>query len=181
MHLQSLDTPGISHKLLGPEKPAIAHPDSCEHRTTQDIMESVVVENNKLDGTTTSWINSSLAHGWKLAVCISLSRNGVNFIEHIYSYIEDIWFFRCKIDFYYTEWTPKAVFSRVPLLVFMSEIKINLHRKNQVFCFFYAKMPKKNNLFQCVSHDYRKLTFFLVISHQKVYDAQRVYWVWYWV
>ena len=47
--------------------------------------------------------------------------------------IEDIWFFRCKIDFYFTEWTPKAVFSRVakprvkiPLLVFMSEIKINL-------------------------------------------------------
>ena len=44
--------------------------------------------------------------------------------------IEDIWLFQCKIDFYFTEWTTKAVFSRVtkprvkiPLLVFMSEIK----------------------------------------------------------
>ena len=34
----------------------------------------------------------------------------------------------------------------------------------------------KINLFQSVSHDHRKLTFFLVISRQ-FYDAQRVYWV----
>ena len=27
--------------------------------------------------------------------------------------IEDIWLFQCKIDFYFTEWTPKVVFSRV--------------------------------------------------------------------
>ena len=28
-------------------------------------------------------------------------------------YIEDIWIFQCKIEFYFTEWTPNAVFSRV--------------------------------------------------------------------
>ena len=27
--------------------------------------------------------------------------------------IEDIWFFQCKIEFYFTEWTPNAVFSRM--------------------------------------------------------------------
>ena len=27
--------------------------------------------------------------------------------------IEDIWIFQCKIEFYFTEWTPNAVFSRV--------------------------------------------------------------------
>ena len=28
-------------------------------------------------------------------------------------YIEDIWVFQCKIEFYFTEWTPQAVFSWV--------------------------------------------------------------------
>ena len=57
--------------------------------------------------------------------------------------IEDIWLFQCKIDFYFTEWTTKAVFSRVakprvkiPLLVFMSEIKNNLSLKKSNFLFF---------------------------------------------
>ena len=27
--------------------------------------------------------------------------------------LEDIWVFQCKIEFYFTEWTPQAVFSRV--------------------------------------------------------------------
>ena len=27
--------------------------------------------------------------------------------------IEDIWAFQCKIEFYFTEWTPQAVFLRV--------------------------------------------------------------------
>ena len=48
-----------------------------------------------------------------------------------------------------------AVFSRVakprvkiPLLVFMSEIKINLTpEKNQIFCFFYAIIQKKLTYF----------------------------------
>ena len=26
---------------------------------------------------------------------------------------EDIWVFQCKVEFYFTEWTPQAVFSRV--------------------------------------------------------------------
>ena len=27
--------------------------------------------------------------------------------------IEDIWVFQCKIEFYFIEWTPQAVFSQV--------------------------------------------------------------------
>ena len=57
-------------------------------------------------------------------------------------HIEDIWLFQCKIDFYFTEWTPKVVFSRVAeprvkilLLVFMSEIKIDLTLKKSNFLF----------------------------------------------
>ena len=56
--------------------------------------------------------------------------------------IEDVWLFQCKIDFYFTEWTPKVVFSRVAeprvkilLLVFMSEIKIDLTLKMSNFLF----------------------------------------------
>ena len=41
--------------------------------------------------------------------------------------IEDIWCFQCKIKFYFTEWTPKAVFSQV--LMFMSEVKFDLTLK----------------------------------------------------
>ena len=38
---------------------------------------------------------------------------------------------------------------KVPFLVFMSEIKTNLtQEKNQVFCFFHAKMLKKLTYFQ---------------------------------
>ena len=62
--------------------------------------------------------------------------------EPITDAIEDIWLFHSKIDFYFTEWTPKVVFSRVAeprvkilLLVFMSEIKIDLTLKKSNFLF----------------------------------------------
>ena len=66
-------------------------------------------------------------------------------------YMDDIWLFQCKIELYFTEWTPKVVFSRVaeprvkiPLLVFMSEIKIDLTLKKSNFlfllCFKIAKI-----------------------------------------
>ena len=31
--------------------------------------------------------------------------------------IEDIWVFQCKIEFYFTEWKPQAVFSRVAVAI----------------------------------------------------------------
>ena len=59
--------------------------------------------------------------------------------------IEDNWLFLCKIDFYFTEWTIKAVFSRVakpwvkkPLLVFISEIKNDLSLKKSNFLFLFC-------------------------------------------
>ena len=64
-----------------------------------------------------------------------------NYTNHLH-YIQDIWLFRCKIGFYFTEWTPKVVFSRVAeprvkilLLVVMSEIKIDLPLKKSNFLF----------------------------------------------
>ena len=66
-------------------------------------------------------------------------------------WIEDFLLLLRKIDFYFTEWTPKVVFSRVvepqvkiPLLVIMSEIKIDLTLKKSNFlfllCFKIAKI-----------------------------------------
>ena len=95
--------------------------------------------------------------------------------------IEDIWFFRCKIDFYFIEWTPKAVFSRVAkLLVFMSEIKINLtpEKTTTNFLFLSCLNVEKINLFQSVSRHHRKLTFFLVNTRQ-LCGVQCIYWVQY--
>ena len=64
------------------------------------------------------------------------------FVPAIYE-IEDIWVFQCKIEFYFTEWTPQAVFSRVavaasveiPIVVFMSEVKFSLTLKKSNFLF----------------------------------------------
>ena len=61
-------------------------------------------------------------------------------------YIEDIWVFQCKIEFYLTEWTPQAVFSRVAVAT-SENTDCGVHEwnkiqsyteKNQIFCFFYA-------------------------------------------
>ena len=66
-------------------------------------------------------------------------------------YIEGILFFRRKIDFNFTECTPKAVFSRVtkprvkiPLLVSMSEIKINLTSEKIKFSVSFMLESRKN-------------------------------------
>ena len=54
------------------------------------------------------------------------------------------------------------------LLVFMSEIKIDLALKksNLIFCFFYALKMQKLSLFQCVSNHDRETDSFLVVLHQ---------------
>ena len=70
---------------------------------------------------------------------------------------------------YFHEWRVK-----IPLWVFMSEIKINLTRKKINFLFLSCFYVEKNNLFQSVSRHHRKLTFFLVITRQ-LYDVQRIY------
>ena len=87
-------------------------------------------------------------------------------------YIEDIDFFGVRSIFissnehqklYFHEWrTPNAVFSRVakprvkiPLLVFMSDIKINLTTEKIKF----GLNVEKINLFQSVSRHHRKVIF----------------------
>ena len=60
--------------------------------------------------------------------------------------------FSMSDEFLFHRMNKKAVFSRVakarvkiPVLVFMSEIKINLiPAKNPIFCFFNAKIRKNN-------------------------------------
>ena len=44
----------------------------------------------------------------------------------------------CKIEFYFTEWTPQAIFWKYRLCVHeWNKFKLTL-KKNQIFCFFYA-------------------------------------------
>ena len=98
-------------------------------------------------------------------------------------YIEDIWLFQCKIDFYFTEWTTKAVFSRVkiPLLVFMSEKKNNLSLKKSNFLFLFClKISKTFSLFQCISLQDGNTTFSLAILRQ-IWCFQHIYWVCFWL
>ena len=60
--------------------------------------------------------------------------------------IEDIWLFQCKIDFHFTEWTPKVVFSRVADTTFgvheWKKIDLTLKKSNFLFlsCFKIAKI-----------------------------------------
>ena len=42
-----------------------------------------------------------------------LEAHGPQWLTWVNSYIEAIWVFQCKIEFYFTEWTPQTVFSRV--------------------------------------------------------------------
>ena len=69
-----------------------------------------------------------------------------HFLFHYTEQKEDIWFFQCKIKFYFTEWTPKAVFSRVTVAK-SENTSFGVHEwnkirsyteKNHIFCFFYA-------------------------------------------
>ena len=71
-------------------------------------------------------------------------------------YIEDICFFRWKIEIYFIEWTPSVIFSRVaqPLvkilpMVFTRWNKFAIfHGKKQIFCLFHAFNPFWEKLYQ---------------------------------
>ena len=53
-------------------------------------------------------------------------------IDHSWTFTSD-----CKIEFYFTEWTPKAVLRvKIQVWVFMSEIKFDLTLKNQISVHF---------------------------------------------
>ena len=74
-------------------------------------------------------------------------------------------FFQCKFKFYFTKWTPKAVFSwvamKIQVLVFMSEIKFDLTLKKKsnflfllwvylqllIFYLLFYSHVRKQNLF----------------------------------
>ena len=55
---------------------------------------------------------------------------------------------------------------KVQLLVFMSEIKIDLTLKKSNFLFLLCFKIAKIKLFQCVSNHDRDLASFLVVLHQ---------------
>ena len=55
---------------------------------------------------------------------------------------------------------------KIPLLVFMSEIKIDLTLKKSNFLFRYALKLQKLSLLQCVSNHDRETASFLVVLHQ---------------
>ena len=72
-------------------------------------------------------LSNRMAYIWDVISRVGIGRDPFNVRHRGYL------LFSVLIDFYFTERTPKAVFSRVasprvkiPLLVFMSEIKINL-------------------------------------------------------
>ena len=54
---------------------------------------------------------------------------------------------------------------KILLLVFTSEIKIDLTLKKSNFCVFYALKLQKLSLFQCVSNHDRETASFLVVLH----------------
>ena len=74
------------------------------------------------------------------------------------------------------EATRENTLVKIPLLVFMSEIKINHTPEKIKFSVSFMLICRKNNLFQSVNRHHRKLFFSLVILC-KFYDVQRVYWV----
>ena len=55
---------------------------------------------------------------------------------------------------------------RLQVLVFVSEIKLNLTPENQFFCFFYAFIYKKIGFYLLVDSYVIKTNFFLAISLQ---------------
>ena len=96
-------------------------------------------------------------------------------------YIENIWFFGCKIDFYFTEWTPKAVFSWVASPVENTTLVVHEWNKNPSYTrkikYSVSFMLKcgKNKLISVRQPSSQKINFFLVILRH-FYDVQRVYW-----
>ena len=45
--------------------------------------------------------------------------------------IEDIWVFQCNIEFYFIEWTPQAVFSRVAVVT-SENTDCGVHEWNEI-------------------------------------------------
>ena len=58
--------------------------------------------------------------------------------------IEDIWVFQCKIEFYFTEWTPQAVFSRVAEAT-SGNTDCGVHEWNKIQS--YTEKKNNNNKF----------------------------------
>ena len=102
-------------------------------------------------------------------------------------YIKDISFFLCKIIFYFTEWTPKAVFSRVPLAT-NENTSFGVHEWNKIwsdtekikfsvsFMFlifiFHWKTQKK------ISNSGQKylIMIIIIIRHVKWHYFQHAHW-----
>ena len=76
-------------------------------------------------------------------------------------------FFSVRSIFYFTEWTLKVVLYpplvKIPLLVFMSEINIELTMKKSNFLFLFCFKIEKLSLLQCVSNHDRETASFLVV------------------
>ena len=91
---------------------------------------------------------------WKIFF-LQLKTGGIVKQNSIYTFLhyvnlcicdmEDTWFSQCKIGFYFTLWTPKAVFLRMAS-VFMSEIKFDLTSK-KIFLFFFLFLLYFMNVF----------------------------------
>ena len=87
-------------------------------------------------------------------------------VDRCWSQIEDIWFFQCKIKFYFTQWTPKVVFSRVfscveiQVLVFMSEIKFDLTLKKIKFSVSFMLLFAIIELLPIFRLSHQKTNFF---------------------
>ena len=99
--------------------------------------------------------------GWRPSMFIALYRE--------YSI-----YFQCTIEFYFIEWTPNVIFSRVAIvLVFMSEIKFDLTLKKKAttttkkkilfLLYFYVTIIK---LLPNLRHLRREINFFPAISRQ---------------
>ena len=84
-----------------------------------------------------------------------------------------IFFFQCKIDFYFTEWTPKAVVSRVAVATSENAVfgvnewnKIRSYtEKNRIFCFFMLLFTIIK-LLPTLRLSCQKTNFFLAIWRQ---------------
>ena len=82
-------------------------------------------------------------------------------------YIEDIWVFQCKIEFYFTKWTPQAVFSRVAVAT-RENTDCWVHELNKI----QSYTEKNNNKFSVSFMLLFAIIMFLAtrqLSRQKTY------------
>ena len=84
----------------------------------------------------------------------------------LYWYTKDIWFFQCKIQFYFTQWTPKAVFSWVAVATsentsfgIMNEI-IKIRSFSEKIKFAVSFMLLFTISFHMLFHSRQKTNFF---------------------